>query len=176
MGTKISDLTTGTALTDDDYLPFTDAGTLTTKKITFEDFKGSFITTDNWTPELSFGTPGDLAVSYTLQGGVYYKIGSLVWLQFRILTSSFTHSTASSLFRVTGLPFSMLTAAQMVGPLVMQGFTMATHTQFTVEGNIGNSYLEIYATGSGQDVSALSNAEVTSGSTISMIGSIMYMH
>lgn len=58
-----------------------------------------------WTPTLTFATPGDLAVTYSTQSGFYTKIGRFVSIQCNVAASSFTHTTASGQFRISGLPF-----------------------------------------------------------------------
>lgn len=61
----------------------------------------------SWTPAMSFATPGDLSVTYSLQDGYYWKIGPLVFFRCEMATTAFTHTTASGNFRVTGLPFAV---------------------------------------------------------------------
>lgn len=61
-----------------------------------------------FTPTLTFDTPGNLAITYTVRTGNYTKIGRMVNFACRILTSSFTHSTASGNLRITGLPFTAI--------------------------------------------------------------------
>lgn len=60
-----------------------------------------------WTPSLTFATPGDLNVAYTTQVGRYRKYGRLLWVDFRIVTSNFTFTTASGALNIAGLPFTM---------------------------------------------------------------------
>jgi hypothetical protein len=59
-----------------------------------------------WTPTLTFATPGNLSVSYSVRGGHYTKVGRLVTCELYIVTSAFTHTTAAGLLSVTGLPFT----------------------------------------------------------------------
>lgn len=59
-----------------------------------------------FTPVITFSTPGDLNVVYSMQNGSYVKIGSLVWWRATIGTSTFTHSTASGGLQIAGLPFT----------------------------------------------------------------------
>lgn len=60
-----------------------------------------------WTPTLTCSTPGDLVVAYsaTNRTGQYQKVGNTVHFQFRIDTTTFTHTTAAGTTLITGLPF-----------------------------------------------------------------------
>jgi hypothetical protein len=70
-----------------------------------------------WVPVLTFGTPGDLAVTYSTQVGSYTRIGRQVTVICAITTSAFTHTTASGNLNITGLPF----AATNVSGLLVNG-------------------------------------------------------
>ena len=59
-----------------------------------------------WTPTLTFSTPGDINVVYSTRNGQYLRLGSLVIVNWSILTSTFTFSTASGNVAVSGLPFT----------------------------------------------------------------------
>jgi hypothetical protein len=175
MSVKITELPAASDITANDHIPFTDQETLTTKRITFSNFKGSFVDQDTWTPEISFTTPGNLAVTYTIQTGYYYKIDRLVFLQFEILTTTFTHTTASGLLVITGLPFSFAFTTKAVGVLTFQGITMASYTQFSLVGISGQSVLNIYASGSGQSQNGVAATDMPSGGTVILTGTIMML-
>lgn len=74
-----------------------------------------------WTPTITFATPGDLSVAYALRFGRYTKIGNRVYIDLRVITSSFTHSTASGAFQISGLPFT--TASGDGYATLLVGFT-----------------------------------------------------
>ncbi len=59
-----------------------------------------------FTPTLTFQSAGDLVVAYSQQAGRYTKVGNKVNFIIRILTSTFTHTTATGQFRISGLPFT----------------------------------------------------------------------
>jgi hypothetical protein len=61
-----------------------------------------------WTPTLSFDTPGDLSVVYSIRTGLYTKVGRQVFCQLWVLTSTFTYTTATGNFILSGLPFTIL--------------------------------------------------------------------
>jgi len=59
-----------------------------------------------WTPAYTFATPGNLSVSYTSRSGTYTKIGNRVYVDFTMIVSACTHTTASGILFITGLPFA----------------------------------------------------------------------
>jgi hypothetical protein len=69
-----------------------------------------------WTPAITFATPGNLVVAYSTRLGLYTKIGQLVYTQCSMVTSTFTHTTASGIFEVTGLPFVPATITGAIYP------------------------------------------------------------
>ncbi len=127
-----------------------------------------------WTPVLTFATPGDLSVSYALQVGQYTKIGRLVTVTFQILTSAFTHTTASGNARITGLPFTCSAAALWPGALYFGGITMANYTQFVAMGIQSTTRLEIYASGQGQSASSVASGQMPTGGTVALYGTVTY--
>lgn len=131
-----------------------------------------------WTPVLTFATPGNLAVTYAIQAGSYSKIGRQVTVHFKIATSAFTHTTASGIVNITGLPFAASmpnSSNDAVGSLKFQGITKANYTQFTPQVANGATILTINADGSGQGDNALTAADVPSGGSVILSGTIIYM-
>lgn len=131
-------------------------------------------TVGTWTPVLTFETPGDLAVVYSIQLGYYTKIGRLVAAQFTIVTSTFTHTTASGDCQITGLPFANGAATSLRGVLHWQGITKATYTDITVRVPAAGSLLVVEASGSGVAESDVSAANMPTGGTVILAGSITY--
>mgnify|MGYP001572604868 FL=1 len=129
-----------------------------------------------WTPTLTFATPGNLSVAYTTRVGRYTKIGRLVTLTFTIVTSTFTHTTASGNLQTTGIPF---TAATMSGHLFSGvvgwgGITKASYTQVIPMIDSNTAIIIFPAAGSGQSVSNVSAGDVPTGGTIQLYGTISY--
>lgn len=177
MGVKISALPTLTAITGSDVIPFTDVDGNATSKITFDNFLASFITNSTWTPTVTFETPGDLAVNYSIRVGTYNKTGNLYTLFFSILTSSFTHSTANGLLQITGIPAASVAAGSTLyytGSAAISGMTLADYTQFTPVILAGTSIINVVATAQGQNESSLGSGSVPSGATLLIRGSISY--
>lgn len=59
-----------------------------------------------WTPTITFTTPGDLNVVYSIRQGFYTRVGRLVQWSALITTSTFTFSTGTGALLVSGLPFA----------------------------------------------------------------------
>ena len=129
-----------------------------------------------WTPVLTFDTPGDLAVVYTTQVGSYTKIGRTVFANFAILTSSFTHTTASGQQNITGLPFTSANVAGYVwmGALAWQGITKANYTNVNVALTNNSTALFFYASGSGQSLATIAAGDTPTTNTQYRYGSIVY--
>lgn len=82
-----------------------------------------------WTPTLTFATPGNLTVVYSSRIGTYTKVGRTVDYKCNIVTTTFTHTTASGLAIVTGIPFTM-SAFSPVAVGLSSGFTIGADFQF----------------------------------------------
>lgn len=129
-----------------------------------------------WTPSLSFATPGDLSVAYTRQVGEYTLIGDWITVYFNIITSSFTWSTSSGNLVISGLPYTSENSSLVVntGPLQWTGINLASYTQ--VFPNLANnaSSFNLFASGMGQIIASIQAAQVASGGTVRLHGSISY--
>ena len=130
----------------------------------------------SWTPTLTFTTPGNLAVAYSLQWGRYTKIGRLVVASFAIQTSTFTFTTASGNLVINGIPFSSANDPnyRVYGPLLFQGVTKAGFTNFTTGFSGNASQIFVAASGSAQTQSFVTSADTTTGGSVSLIGTIPY--
>jgi hypothetical protein len=130
-----------------------------------------------WTPVLTFQTPGNLSVAYTSQVGSYTKIGDRVILQGFIVTSSFTHTTASGYLRINGIPFNGSSSAnrQNYGSLTFGGITKAGYTDFvtSIEPGVASSVL-IYCSASAVNPAFITAADTTSGSNMSIRFTMTY--
>lgn len=60
----------------------------------------------NWTPELTYSSPGTLSVGYQNRAGFYTKIGKFVYFSCFVQLNAFTKGTASGTLRISGLPFT----------------------------------------------------------------------
>jgi hypothetical protein len=129
-----------------------------------------------WTPALTFATPGNLSVSYLAQYGTYLKIGRLVDVSFNILTNSFTQTTASGNLQITGLPFTSANdgISPWRGALQFEGITKAGYTNFAAGPVPNSTAIGVHASGSGVGFSSVAAADVPSGGTVRLQGSVTY--
>jgi hypothetical protein len=128
---------------------------------------------------VSFLGPGNLSVAYTNRFGGYLLVGEMLFCSGYILTSSFTHTTASGDFIITGLPYTVADSSSgtfqfPTGALAFRGFTKANYTQFTVNPVNGFTYCQVFASGSGQVVDTLDTVDVPSGGTLDLRFSVFY--
>lgn len=130
----------------------------------------------SWTPVLTFATPGDLAVTYSTQVGRYTKIGNLVTVFGAIVTSAFTHTTASGTINITGLPFAheTLTGARADGACRWQGITKSGYSHVYAEVSSGGTLVFLQASGSGQAVASVTAADMPSGGSVIVSFGITY--
>lgn len=121
-----------------------------------------------WTPVLSFGF-GTTGITYSIQGGVYVKVGQLVFIQMRIILTAKGSSTGAA--RISGLPFNCTTVTgQAYTPITWgyyQGFTALPTPTGYIE--TGNAYINLSfhgATGTG----AITEASFNNNSDIIISG------
>jgi hypothetical protein len=102
--------------------------------------------------------------------------GNLCTVSFAIDITTVTHTTASSFLRLTGLPFTVQSGDQSgLGAMTaVQGITKANYTQFGVRAVAGQTYMQIYASGSGQSVAQIQASDMPTGGTIALYGSVTY--
>jgi hypothetical protein len=127
-----------------------------------------------WTPAITFATAGNIAVAYTAQAGTYTKIGNRVLWAARLLTSSFTHTTAAGNFRLSGFPFAATSGQRGAASCIMSGYTLANYDQVAIEIQNGQNYAEFLAGGSGQSLEYLNKDHVPSAGTINIYASGQY--
>jgi hypothetical protein len=127
-----------------------------------------------WTPALTFAVPGNLSITYTSAVGAYTKIGRMVTLRFQIVTSAFTHTTASGNATITGIPFASAAGFDSVGAAWVGGITKASYTQFVLSAAAATSTLIMRASGSGQVSSSVTAADMPTGGTVEIRGTITY--
>lgn len=131
--------------------------------------------TGTWTPVLTFGTPGNLSVAYAASGqvGRYTLRDNLITYYFQIVTSTFTHTTASGNLIITGLLVAAGASIDCVGAnLVWQGITKANFTQVAPEIAASDTAIFFNASGSAQNNSAVAFGDCPTGGTVRLVGSI----
>ena len=132
-----------------------------------------------WTPTVNFTTPGNLSVSYTIRRGSYRKIGNLVHINGHILTSAFTHSTASGLFLISDLPFAAHNTNENYfnGSVTLGSWNYGSGYSYIVT-NLDPTYrsTDLYIQVSGQNVpqANLTTSSLPSGNNITIRFEITY--
>jgi hypothetical protein len=129
-----------------------------------------------WTPVLTFATPGDLAVTYSQQVGVYTRIGNKVFINFSIITSAFAFTTSSGALILTGLPFvsKNLTGDIAIGSMYFSGITQAGYTQFVPRIAANTSTITFIASASALAAASVTATNTPTAGTINLRGSIAY--
>lgn len=125
-----------------------------------------------WTPVLTFLTPGDLSVAYSVQAGKYTKVGREVFIKGSIRTSTFTHTTASGEVQITGLPFA--SSSLTMGSTNWRGITKANYTDVSCRVNSSATLLNMQASGSAQTTAIVNAADMPTGGTVEFFLSIFF--
>jgi hypothetical protein len=141
--------------------------------ITFNDEALGEYDEGTWTPGLDAATPGDLAVSYFTQGGAYTRVGRLVVCHINLRTTSFTHTTASGLFLVTGLPFTA-GSDDGQGAVLAQGWTKAGILGLTIEAQAGQTSCYLIGSRSGSSVYGIAITDCPTGGIVDIEATIAY--
>lgn len=136
---------------------------------------GVFQASAAWTPVLTFETAGNLAVTYSTQSGTYVRVGRLVTVTFAIITSAFTHTTASGSCEITGLPYTVLSGLDHIGGLGWNGITKANYTNVCVQAMNNTTKLRLIASGSGQSAANIATGDMPTGGSVFLKGTAAYM-
>lgn len=147
-----------------------DPNVLSLSQLSFGDAKA-------WTPVVTFATPGDLSVSYSIQRGWRVKVGQFVVADFDIGTSAFTHTTAAGTLQITGLPDAASSADAnylAVGTLQWGGITKATYTHCASVLASGSTTILVNAYGSGVAPASVTAADVPTAGTVRLRGQLIY--
>lgn len=126
----------------------------------------------NFTPALTFSTPGNLAVTYSAQTGKYTKIGRRVSLEVRLDLSSFTYTTASGTLTITGLPLAP--AATSIGVVRFGGINKVGYSQLAFQIAGGATTATLAASGMSVAPADVVAADVPSGGAVTVRANITY--
>jgi hypothetical protein len=102
-----------------------------------------------WTPVVTGGTTAGSA-SYSVQDGLYVKIGSMVYFR---LTVTYTGHTGTGSIGITGIPFSVASGINIFS-FACDNFTFPSDTTFAYIGG-GASKIDIRYMNSGSSSSAV---------------------
>ena len=130
----------------------------------------------DWTPVFTFATAGDLNVVYSVQQGNYTKVGRLVVLDFNLVTSTFTHTTAAGAAQITGQPFAASSATNYnaSGNCFWAGITKANYTDLAPQVSAAGSVIGFVIAGSGQAAAQLAAGDMPTGGTVRFRGTLIY--
>ncbi len=145
--------------------PSTDANTL-------DDYEEG-----TWTPAITFATPGDLNVVYSTQFGHYTKIGKLVRVNYRVITSTFTHTTAAGALQMTGLPFTSQTTGgnEHGGALIYSQLTQTAGFNGFVARIVNNvTLVDFLQVGTAINTAVATIASALTATQKVLIGTIVY--
>lgn len=125
-----------------------------------------------WTPAITFATAGDLSVAYSQQVGRIEKLGPLTIATFNLVTSAFTHTTASGNLQMTGFPFTTvnITSLTTEGSMRWTGITKANYTQVNPGISPNGTTIVFVASGSGQAFSNVTAANMPTGGAVALHG------
>ncbi len=130
----------------------------------------------SWTPSFSFTTPGDLSATYSAQVGRYTRTGNRVTASAYVVTSAFTHSTASGAFVINGLPYTSTSTSNYfnVGACQYGGVTAATTPHIVGRVDPNTSRIGFIASGSGAANVNIGVTQVPSGGTPAFVCTVIY--
>lgn len=127
-----------------------------------------------WTPGLNFETPGDAVIVLGTASGYYWRYGNSIHLQWFLLTTTFTHTTASGTIRITGIPLPSRDQANLVctGSLLCTGLSCTKYLTSYIPRNV--SYIAIGNNDPPNVHALLTHTGHVSGVQVIMNGSITY--
>jgi hypothetical protein len=131
----------------------------------------------NWTPAITATVPGDLAVTYNAATtGTYTRVGRVVTAHATIVTSTFTHSTASGNLMISGLPVAATgtTDGQGTSALLFGGITKAGYTQIAAIVDYNAATATLYASGSAAAFDTVRITDAPSGGTVTLHMTLTY--
>ena len=97
-------------------------------------------------------------------------------ITFSIITSAFTHTTASGDISITGLPFYCGTfeISGYGSASEWQGITKANYTQLGFLVIAGNNFISPRVSGSGQNVAYVAITDLPTGGSVRILGTLTY--
>lgn len=126
---------------------------------------------------LTFATVGDLLLGFTYRKCYAVQIGCLVVCDFNIETSGFIHTTAAGALSITGFPFTSKNTSNRVfgcGLRKVQGITKAGYTHFGISMEPNATTAQVVASGSGVAEATIAAADMPTGGTVKLAGTLIY--
>ena len=130
--------------------------------------------TGGWTPTITFTTAGDLSVVYVLQATTYERHGNVITCALDLQTSTFTHTTASGNFHLSGLPFTVGAVSWYGSSAFMSGWTASGLLLLHFRPRAATTHAElVFGTSGG--LGTFNTAHVLTGTTIRLRGTFVYL-
>lgn len=120
-----------------------------------------------WLPEITFDTPGNLIVKYSFRVATFTRMGNIAFATIGLITSIFTHTTASGLFKITGFPFTFAFNDEFgyIAPVAFEGIALPDYTNFNlVPSNVENAIFMV-ASASGKLLVNVTASNFPTGTT-----------
>jgi hypothetical protein len=148
------------------------------RTITLPNATGTLATqsTGTWTPVLTCPTVGDLSVTYSRQVGTYTLTSNSYTISCSLITSAFTHTTASGALRITGIPAASVNISGNVhtAAFFFSGVTKAGYTQFTPELPANSSTIDFIASGTGTSLAQVNITDLPTGGSVQIFFTMTY--
>ena len=132
-----------------------------------------------WTPTLTFATPGNLSVGYSQQSGVYVRLGNMIFVSGTVNASTWSHTTALGALRINGLPYAAVNDASFfcTGSIDYSGLNASTHNYAIVYAVANNSRCQVRLLNvDGLDIDEdVDNTHATSGTAQQISFSLWYV-
>jgi hypothetical protein len=127
-------------------------------------------------PQITFATPGDLAITYATQYGRFTRIGNLVSVSINVLTSAFTYTTAAGELRITGMPYTTLNVGGAISAsgVLYSGVTDALRPVLSAFVSPNTNYVVFRLSGSGVGTANPAQINLPSGSTVALAFTLNY--
>lgn len=128
-----------------------------------------------FTPVLTCASPGDLAVTVLSATGIYRKIGDTVFCWIQLGTFSFSYTTATGQFRISGLPFTV-NGSFRTGSALVGGWTApANYTAVGSSAQNSNTYITLQRMSiNAGAISSVNITEFASGGSPSIFAAFSY--
>jgi hypothetical protein len=128
------------------------------------------------TLSMTFTTAGNQSIILSVDDYNYVKVGRLVVLSFTLVTSTFTHSTASGDLRILTLPFTSTNTANLFyyGNLQWSGITSA-YTDVCIRTTNNSAFVNLEGSKTAAASAAIDYGDMPTGGTVDLRGTISYL-
>ena len=130
----------------------------------------------SWTPVVTFATPGDLSVVYSIQSGTYIQVGNVITVTINLVFTP-TFTTASGILIINGFPAPSNNTpnSTFIGATALSGVTFpsgATSIYIALAPNSSSASLGAY--GSGVAYTNIIASNFVSGSAVAVHATLTY--